>query len=311
MVGVVILNFNSLAETRACVEELLSTGASGESILVFDNGSSTNEALSLQTEFDSRVIVVRSTANLGFAGGCNFAADILLRRVRTDSLMFLNSDCRISWPEVTKLEDYLDSQRRAAAVGPSILYPDGSPQSAGGKVDFVRGEPSWYTTGISDQPYEVQVLHGSAILIRKEAWDSVGPFDIDYFAYSEETDWCARAARQGWKLFCIPQCTAYHGVRGSSGGEMTPLHAYLWARNRILFMRKRGERRHFPLFFMYLLVYTGRHVLHHMIRGELEKSKASMRGVRDGLGWWFLSSPLSEFSDRLGTADPSSVEELT
>lgn len=311
VVGVVILNYNTLAETKKCVGELLSTDAPGRSILVLDNGSSSNEALSLRGEFGDRVIIARSPTNLGFAGGCNFAADILLRRLTAKAILFLNSDARITWQEIAKLERFMESNPDIAAVGPNIMFPDGTPQSAGGTVDFMRGEPLWFAEPVSSVPYEVQVVHGAAILIRKGAWDSVGPFDREYFAYSEETDWCVRAAAQGWKLFCVPQCQAFHGLRGTSKGRVTPMHIYLWARNRMMFVRKRGTPRHIPLFLLYMLWYSGRRFLQHRIRGERENSIALLKGVRDGLGWWLLTSTLPEDQRGLSEIEASSIEELT
>ena len=233
-VGVVILNYNTIEDTRSCLDELLHTDAPNRSILVLDNGSRENEGARLHIEYGDKILVARSPINLGFAKGCNVASATLFHREKLSSLLFLNSDARIGWRDVMTLEEFMLSQPRIAAVGPRIVYGDSTPQTAGGRVDYVRGEPHWYPAPLSDLPYNVQVLHGAALLVNADAWNRIGPFDPDYFVYSEETDWCVRAAAQGWKLFCVPGCVAYHGARGSFRGKLTPLHILLGAESNPL-----------------------------------------------------------------------------
>src|SRR5712692_5877798 len=247
-IGVVILNFNTLQDSRECLRVLFQDEAVDRSVLVIDNGSLEDEARPLVSEFGARAFIIRSPTNLGFARGCNLGAMILIKRAIPKSLLFLNSDATIPWADVEKMYDFLFSTTGAAAVGPNIVYPDRTPQTAGGMIDFIRGEPRWYETPRSSKPYNVEVLHGSAMLVSTEAWTKIGSFDTDYFSYSEETDWCVRAVKGGWRLFCVPGCVALHKARGSSKGHLTPFHVYLWARNRIMFMRKQAAPSRYPLF---------------------------------------------------------------
>ena len=53
-------------------------------------------------------------------------------------------------------------------------------------------------------------LSGSLLAIRRDAWDRVGPFDEGYRLFFEETDWCLRAARGGWKNVLHPEAKIIH-----------------------------------------------------------------------------------------------------
>ena len=51
---------------------------------------------------------------------------------------------------------------------------------------------------------------GSVMLVRREAVDTVGLFDEDFFMFSEETDWCYRFRQAGWKVFFTPDAEFVH-----------------------------------------------------------------------------------------------------
>jgi len=61
---------------------------------------------------------------------------------------------------------------------------------------------------------------------------SVGPIDESYFLYREETDWCIRMRRAGWKLYCCTQAAVWH-KQSHSIGFKTPLHDYYAVRNML------------------------------------------------------------------------------
>ena len=50
---------------------------------------------------------------------------------------------------------------------------------------------------------EVDVPHGTLMLVRRECLDEIGLFDQRYFAYGDEHDLGARAVRQGWKVVLV------------------------------------------------------------------------------------------------------------
>ena len=57
---------------------------------------------------------------------------------------------------------------------------------------------------------EVSCLIGACMIVRRKAIDQVGYLDEDYFLFFEETDWCYRMKKAGWKVFHVPQAKIYH-----------------------------------------------------------------------------------------------------
>ena len=67
---------------------------------------------------------------------------------------------------------------------------------------------------------EADWLFGPALLVRRDAADTVGLFDEDFFMFSEEVDWMTRFRRAGWKVLFFPGAEVVHVGGASHGGRM-------------------------------------------------------------------------------------------
>ena len=79
------------------------------------------------------------------------------------------------------------------------------------------------------------------MLIPRRALESVGLLDEDYFAYWEETDWCVRAREKGPALLLRPGGARSGTRRPARSRPATPFN-FLYRRNALMFVRKRGGR---------------------------------------------------------------------
>jgi GT2 family glycosyltransferase len=87
------------------------------------------------------------------------------------------------------------------------------------------------------QPIRVDALLGACVLIRRAAWDAVGPFDEGYFMYVEEIDWFRRAARLGWEVWHDPRAVAIHHSGQSASQQRNRMFVELW-RSRLRYYAK-------------------------------------------------------------------------
>ena len=67
---------------------------------------------------------------------------------------------------------------------------------------------------------EVDWVMGACMLVRRAAFDEVGPFDERYFLFSEEVDWMRRAADRGWSVVFTPDAQCVHVGGASHGGRL-------------------------------------------------------------------------------------------
>ena len=78
---------------------------------------------------------------------------------------------------------------------------------------------------------------GACMLIRRAAWDDVGPLDEGYFMYLEEIDWCQRARRRGWQIWHQPAAVAVHHGGASTRQQPDAMFAQLW-RSRLRYYQR-------------------------------------------------------------------------
>jgi GT2 family glycosyltransferase len=204
-------------------------------VVVVDNASRDGSADAIAAGFPG-VRLVRSDTNLGFAGGVNRAA----REATGDTQLLLNPDARLEPGALALLLDWLEAHPRAAVVAPSLRYPDGRPQSA------AFAFPGLVQTALdlfpvnrlmetrlngrirADGPRQIDCALGACMLIRRAAWEDVGPLDTGYFMYVEEIDWCRRARARGWQIWQQPNAVAVHHSGAATSQQPDAMFAALW-----------------------------------------------------------------------------------
>jgi GT2 family glycosyltransferase len=77
------------------------------------------------------------------------------------------------------------------------------------------------------------------MLVRRAVLEQAGLLDERFFAYYEETEWCVRAARSGYKIVHVPLARMWHKISPSVQAD-SPLVHYYMTRNRLLFLKATG-----------------------------------------------------------------------
>lgn len=222
-------------------------------VIVVDNasGDGTPERVAAQFPW---VRLVRAPENLGFTRGNNLGYGLSRGRF----VYFLNPDTEIS-PRFTAAvagEEPADSlwqlfvaaerDPRAGVVGPQLRYGDGGLQSSARRFPTpLTGffESTWlgrawpgnpwarrlHMAGWSvPYPHDVDWVVGAAMLCRREALEvtrtPAGPFDEQFFMYSEELDLCRRLRLADWRVVYVPEAVVIHHEARSSDQVATQRH---------------------------------------------------------------------------------------
>jgi GT2 family glycosyltransferase len=137
-----------------------------------------------------------------------------------------------------------ESDPAIGIAGPTIYYFS-QPKviwTAGGDIDWNEGR-TWMI-GLNEQdtgqfgktPREVDFVTGCALLVTRAVLERVGLLDERFFAYYEETEWCVRAKRAGFKIVHIPSAHLWHKISPVAQAD-SPLVHYYMTRNRLLFLK--------------------------------------------------------------------------
>ncbi|MEJ2581101.1 MAG: glycosyltransferase family 2 protein [Acidobacteriota bacterium] len=229
MISAIVVNHNGEAHLGRCLESLSRSRAE---VLVVDNASSDGSLALVQERFpEARVLSLNR--NLGFAEANNIAA----QEAQGEALLLLNSDAWLDLGAVELLAAKMEGESRVGLVAPSLRYPNGSRQFSWSPTRGVLGEVLQKLRN----PFESRDwVHGkfartvsrlagriwytaACVLVRTDAWHSVGGFDTNFFMYFEDVDLCMRLEDKGWLLAEEPQATAFHV---GSAGRASPVDEF-------------------------------------------------------------------------------------
>lgn len=243
--GLVIVDYRSFADTRRAVASVLAGTWAPDRIVIVDNagGIAATEVAALSPV----ATLISAPDNGGFARGVNLGVSALLQDGCTH-LLVLNPDAELDPAATERLAAALDADPQLALVGP-LIFEDAArtePWFAGSDVQWAVGRMTHRrrlpaegdrANATLPQPF----ITGCCWLIAAAAWQRLGPLSEAYFLYFEDTDFCQRAQRQGYRLGLVPGAVAIHRP-STTVGKHSPLYRYQFARNRIWFMRRWAPR---------------------------------------------------------------------
>jgi len=239
---IVVLNWNGLADTLACLESMRRLEYPAYEVLVVDNGSSDGSPAAIRERFPD-VTLIETGENLGFAGGNNVGIRHALE-IGADYVLLLNNDTEVSPDFLSRLVDAAEADSQVGMAGPTIYYYD-RPEviwSAGGEIDWRRGCTRMVGLDERDDgqfggaPREVDFITGCAVLVRATALRQAGLLDERFFMYYEEVEWCVRTRRAGFRIVHVPQAHIWHKIAPSAQSDSPRVHYYM-TRNRLLFLK--------------------------------------------------------------------------
>jgi len=229
--SIVILHYRTPALLFNCLTSLLSNPftAGTSEIWVVDNASGDGTPARVRREFP-HVQVLVNEANLGFAAGNNRG----VARSAGRYILLLNPDTEVHPGALDALVAFMERHPGAGAAGAQLIGLDGEVQSSCRRFPnflgvILRGTPLHrlfprhpslrrYLMEDCDrmQTREVDWILGACMLIRRQAWQEVGPLDEGFFMYYEDIDWCYRAHEAGWKIYYVPEARITHHHRRES-----------------------------------------------------------------------------------------------
>lgn len=255
--SIIIVNWNTKDLLLHCLESLYQ-GVKGieKEILVVDNGSSDGSVGAVREKFPG-VRLIENPVNLGFAKANNQALSL----GKGGYSLLLNPDTRVKAEAIPHMLTFMNSHPEAALVGAQLLNADGSKQNSIANFPSLATEllnksllrwlfPEKFPGKERDYagPVEVDSVIGACMLVRREAVEKVGLLDEEYFLFLEETDWCYRMKKAGWKIYHIPQAEIFH-FQGKSAEAEKGKARIEYYRSRYHYLKKnRGNLQSFVLF---------------------------------------------------------------
>jgi GT2 family glycosyltransferase len=255
-VSVIIVNWNTASITCGCLKSVYEQTLGLEfEVIVVDNASHDGSAARIRREFP-QAILIENTENRGFAAANNQG----IAAARGRYVLLLNPDTIVLDGAIQKALRFADRNPKAAVVGCQVWESETRIQptcfsfpSVWGLIlrtlglsRLFPGSPIFGKAMLSawdrKTEREVDVVSGMFMLVRSEAIRQVGFMDEAYFIFAEETDWCWRFKRAGWRCIFTPEARIIHldGGGKSTGQLSIPMYVQLHKSLLIFFKKRRG-----------------------------------------------------------------------
>lgn len=256
VLSIVIVHFNTLELTQACLESIPAQTALAHEIFLVDNGSTDGSGQAL-ADANPGVHLLRLEEGIGYAAANNLAA----RRAVGRYLLFLNSDTVVQNRALEQVAAFLDEHAQAVIAGCRLLKGDGSMDSACRRSFPTPSNALWKMMGLNRRfphsrrfaaydlrympahgRYEVDSLVGAFIMGRRGDLPAA-PFDEDYFFYGEDIDLCYMVKQRGGQVWYLGDVTMLH-LKGGTTNKREPWVIRHFHSSMAIFYDKHYRRRY-------------------------------------------------------------------
>ena len=220
VVSILIVSWNTREVLRDCLRTVYEqTKNVPFEVIVVDNASEDGSVDMVKTAFPQAVLLANTT-NRGFAAANNQGIEVAQGRY----VLLLNSDTLVLDGAIDKTVDFAQAHPEAAVIACRVLNSDRTwqptcfmfPSALNILIGalylnklfarsrfFGRERMTWWD---GRDVRAVDVVTGCFMLVRREAIEQVGVLDESYFMYGEESDWCYRFHKAGWKVALHAGC---------------------------------------------------------------------------------------------------------
>lgn len=270
----VLVNYRTPDLTLGALASLAAAREAGEAELtaaVVENGSGDDSLERLRRGVVERgygdwVVLLDPVDNRGFAAGNNAALHHALEHLaEVEFFWLLNPDAAAHPGAVRALVEDLQAHPEAGMAGSAHVDGDGVPVTSAfrwhcwqNELDrallfgpFTHlckwwGKLVWLLPGGPSRT--VDWLSGASLMVRRRVVEQIGLMDEGYFLYYEETDYCRRAWRAGWRCRLVQESVVTHlegastgGPSGPDGGPLPRIPRYRFESRRRYFVKHHGR----------------------------------------------------------------------
>src|SRR3954451_7589440 len=206
----VALNWNGGEDTLAALASL-----DGIETICVDNGSTDGSDLAVEERFPF-VELIRTGANLGFAGGNNVGLRRALDR-GAEWVLLINNDAVAEPGLAEALARAATARPDAGVLACKILFEDGRTVQYAGATFNARLGYSGRLVGFGepDRPDDGDVrdvgrADGAALALSRAAVEGAGGLDESLFMYVEDVELSLRVRRAGFGVVLVPAARVRH-----------------------------------------------------------------------------------------------------
>jgi GT2 family glycosyltransferase len=218
------------------------------------------------------LIIIENEKNFGVSKARNQA----YRSSQGDVIFFIDADIIVENNGIEKMFKYLIDHPDIDGLAPKLVSLDGRLQHNFGFL------PSWrypfyeminipVKAGHNIERGFTEFLGGGCLMLKRNAWERVGPYDEKYFYGFEDTDWCVRAKEKGIKLYYFPEAKMVHYTH--QGVKLTGTRQVDFYLSEIYYFRKHFGKPFGFITKLFIIVFSFLRIFVSFFKKERKKTR--------------------------------------
>lgn len=292
MIYIIVLNWNGYDDTKRCIQSLFNLDYQCFKVIICDNNSADDSVSRLRewicsdkdaqafigggcpqvlnanssgSVCETRITLIQTGANLGYAGGNNVAISFAIRDPDATGVWILNNDVVVDVRALSELVDCWQSEASIGIVGSLLVYDHDRSrvQAIGGAINKFFATTRHIGNGLSLDRVDGGLVEsvdypvGASMLIGIDVFHEVGVLCDDYFLYYEEIDFVRRAA-----FYCeysvAMKSIVYHKEGGSINSDNSDFADYHFLRSRLIYAEKHSGYFYYVVRLSFIVVVLRR-----------------------------------------------------
>jgi len=284
LIHVVLVNYNGYEDTIECINSLQYGSYVNYKIVIVDNGS-TDHSIEKLSHLSGNVFLIKSSENLGFAGGNNLGVKYALDH-EAEFIVLLNNDTVVGKYFLIEMVSKMLVNNIEILTCKIAYFSNnhlGKYWYAGGEIDWRRGFVKHYTDDtLTNELNKVTFMSGCCIFAHKDIFKK-HLLPEYYFMYFEDMDYCLTLAKAGYRLYYTPDIEIKHKVSASVGIESEFFVKY-WNRNRLIILKKYRRDLGYRYYLLLARFYITRFIKGnlYLIFGKKGSYHSMLQGISEG-----------------------------
>jgi len=152
-------------------------------VIIIENSNNHKMKKDIEKRYSNIDVYLKE--NNGVGSALNYA----VKKIKTKYFLQISPDINFDFNDILIFTDFAKKLNdRFAAIGPKFL-------------DVKKKGHKQISENVEYD--SIDSIHGSCMFINKECYNKIGGFDENYFLYFEETDYCYRGKKLGYKSYQV------------------------------------------------------------------------------------------------------------
>jgi GT2 family glycosyltransferase/tetratricopeptide (TPR) repeat protein/glycosyltransferase involved in cell wall biosynthesis len=235
--SIVILTYNQLPVTKACIESIKKQTPEPHEIVFVDNNSTdgTRDYLEEIVQKNDNYRLIANEMNMGFAKGCNQG----MQAATGNYIVLLNNDVVVTPHWLSGMIECLNSAADVGIVGPMTDNISGPQKVPGVDIDIESGLQEFSGDFRKRNRYRriaCRRIVGFCMLFKRDLIDRIGSLDENFGTGNfEDDDFCLTAAVAGFQNLICGDVFIHHKGSASFRGNKIDYSALMQGNKKVFF----------------------------------------------------------------------------